>query len=85
MDSSYTDEQSGETWEYYIHPLPLLTSEGNGRGGGDYHTSDEYLENMVGSWARDVIEVTDDVTLTDGLTCIIVNFVERHNIANIEN
>lgn len=85
MDSSYTDEKSGETWEYYIHPLPLLTSEGNGRGGGDYHTSDEYLENMVGSWARDVIEVTDDVTLTGNLTCVIINFVERHNTVNIEN
>ena len=37
-----------------IHPLPLLTCEGNGRGGGDYRgTSIEHC----GSWARDVISV----------------------------
>ena len=37
-----------------IHPLPLLTSEGNGAGGGDYRgTSIEYC----GSWARDVISL----------------------------
>lgn len=37
-----------------IHPLAILTAEGNGRGGGDYHGSDEEL---CGSWARDVISV----------------------------
>lgn len=35
-----------------LHPLPLLTCEGNGRGGGDYRGSSETL---CGSWARDVI------------------------------
>ena len=34
-----------------IHPLPLLTAEGNGRGGGDYHSENIY----VGTWARDKI------------------------------
>jgi len=37
-----------------LHPLPLLTAEGNGRGGGDYHGADE---DLVGTWARDVISV----------------------------
>ena len=37
-----------------FHPLPLLTAEGNGRGGGDYHGADE---DLVGTWARDVISV----------------------------
>ena len=37
-----------------IHPLSLLMCEGNGRGGGDYHGSDE---DKCGSWARDVISV----------------------------
>lgn len=37
-----------------IHPLPLLTAEGNGRGGGDYRG---LIEEAVGSWARDVISV----------------------------
>lgn len=55
-----------------IHPLPLLTCEGNGKGGGDYHipTYKRKLRNgsvidcdypnhkkVIGSWARDVISV----------------------------
>jgi hypothetical protein len=37
-----------------IHPLPLLTVEGNGRGGGDYRGTNT---NLVGIWARDVLSV----------------------------
>ena len=40
-----------------IHPLPLLTCEGNGRGGGDFRCEDK--NNLVGSWARDLISVSD--------------------------
>ena len=36
-----------------IHPLPLLTCEGNGRGGGDFKGE----HHLIGSWARDVISV----------------------------
>ena len=47
-----------------IHPLPLLTCEGNGRGGGDF-SGDE--KGIVGSWARDVISVekTNPLVTTD--------------------
>jgi len=38
-----------------IHPLPLLTCEGNGRGGGDFHGADK--NNIVGTWARDLVSV----------------------------
>ena len=38
---------------FQIHPLPLLTCEGNGRGGGDFHGESV----LIGSWARDVISV----------------------------
>ena len=38
-----------------IHPLPLLTCEGNGRGGGDYRGEDK--NDIIGSWARDVISL----------------------------
>jgi hypothetical protein len=41
-----------------IHPLPLLVSEGNGLGGGDYHGNNSEL---CGSWARDVISVNNEV------------------------
>lgn len=41
---------------YRVHPLPLLTAEGNGRGGGDYSGLDMAL---VGSWSRDFIRVSE--------------------------
>lgn len=44
--------QSKDEWGFIIEPLPLLTCEGNGRGGGDYEGS--YM-GLVGSWARDFI------------------------------
>jgi hypothetical protein len=54
-----------------IHPLPLLTAEGNGRGGGDYHGSDE---DLIGTWARDVISVA--MQPPGGYTMLIHNFGE---------
>ena len=38
---------------YQFNPLPILTAEGNGRGGGDYNG---FAMDLVGYWARDVIE-----------------------------
>ena len=38
-----------------IHPLPLLTCEGNGRGGGDYRN--DKGQDLIGSWARNTIGV----------------------------
>lgn len=40
---------------WIIHPLPLLTCEGNGRGGGDFRGDNPH----VGEWARDRISVSD--------------------------
>jgi hypothetical protein len=40
-----------------LHPLPILTAEGNGRGGGDYHGPNM---DMVGTWARDVISMENE-------------------------
>ena len=39
-----------------VHPLPLLTCSGNGRGGGDYRLEDE----RVGSWAFDKIGISNN-------------------------
>lgn len=36
------------------HPLVMLTVEGNGRGGGDYHGENDY----IGRWARNHICVS---------------------------
>lgn len=44
--------------DWIIHPLPLLTSDGNGGGGGDYHGANE---NKCGEWAGDVISAELDV------------------------
>lgn len=43
-------------WGWKIHPLPLLTAEGNNRGGGDYRQADP--NGLIGSWARDLISVS---------------------------
>ena len=48
ITSSYRDEE-GKVWWYTIHPLPLLTCEGNGRGGGDFRGDER---GQVGIWAR---------------------------------
>lgn len=39
------------------HPLPILTSEGNGEGLGDYYGENEEL---AGTWARDLISLEED-------------------------
>ena len=68
---------------YRIHPLPLLTCEGNGRGGGDYSGLNEKL---VGSWARDFIKVAEhDWKLVENLSKmgykkIVPNFMETYAI-----
>ena len=68
---------------YRVNPLPLLTAEGNGRGGGDYSGINEKL---VGSWARDFIIVKEhswgalDDLKNHGFTLITPNFVETYAI-----
>jgi len=54
-----------------FHPLPLLTAEGNGRGGGDYRGVDE---DLVGTWARDVISVKMEAPAD--YTMLVHNFGE---------
>lgn len=56
---------------YALHPLPLLTAEGNGRGGGDYRGDSE----LVGSWARDVISVEE--TITDEFQELVFDLAEH--------
>ena len=60
-----------------IHPLPLLTCEGNGRGGGDFRGEN----NLIGSWARDVISIENENPLvmngTIDYTEIIFDLIEN--------
>jgi len=46
-------------WSGRIHPLPLLTAEGNGEGGGDYMA--KASANLVGTWARDLISIENEI------------------------
>lgn len=54
-----------------IHPLPLLVSEGNGRGGGDYRGRNAEL---CGTWSRDIISVESE--LSEGYEPFDCKFVE---------
>lgn len=44
-----------------IHPLPLLTADGNNRGGGDYRPNNEKDEALVGSWKGDVVTLDKEM------------------------
>lgn len=59
---------------WIVHPLSILTSNGNGRGGGDYFANSNQEEIYVGSWAGDSIEVANKVS--DGYVEIKPNFIE---------
>ena len=54
------DKKQGK-WR--VHPLPLLTALGNGRGGGDYRLKNK----KVGSWAFDCIGMSNDDKDIEGL------------------
>lgn len=56
--------------DWIIHPLSLLTCEGNGRGGGDYRGEDE----LVGSWARDHISIEKEIP--NGFSKLVTNFIK---------
>jgi len=68
VDKSKVPNVSG--WK--IHPLPLLTCDGNGRGGGDFGREDP--SGLVGSWARDLISV--DSCKPKGYTEILFDLKE---------
>lgn len=62
-----------EGWENYkIHPLPLLTAEGNGQGGGDFRGEDP--KGLIGSWARNSISV--ESSIPEGYTELVFDLTE---------
>jgi len=52
---TWTDEKTGKkkSRDYIIHPLPLLTCEGNGQGGGDFRGENP----LIGTWSRNRISI----------------------------
>jgi hypothetical protein len=69
VSETWTDSED-KNWDCKIHPLPLLTCEGNGRGGGDYHGEHE----LIGKWARQ--RVTVSTRKPKGYKEIIFDLVE---------
>ena len=69
-----TNNPNQEVTRWRIHPLSLLTAEGNGSGGGDYYGC---CEDEVGIWARDLIGVARRKTeIPAGFTEYVTNFYE---------
>jgi hypothetical protein len=56
-----------------FHPLPILTAEGNGRGGGDYNGPNM---DLVGTWARDVISMEHEAPDYTRIECEFNGFVK---------
>jgi hypothetical protein len=66
-----TKSPINDGWQ--IHPLPLLTCEGNGRGGGDYRGDSD----LIGVWSRDTIGIVSKKTdIPKGFKEIICDFKE---------
>ena len=72
-------EENGKEWPFTIHPLPLLTCEGNGRGGGDFHKDDP----LVGIWARNRVSVS--TRKPKGYTEIEFNLFEGNEPAKLKS
>lgn len=58
LDCDTYKERSVDSDGLVLHPLPLLTAIGNGRGGGDYYGVNK---EDVGVWCFDEIEVCDAI------------------------
>ena len=73
-DTWVNPDDETDVFKYRIHPLPLLTCNSNARGGGDYFGND--VNNLVGSWAGNVITVSDEQPSNE-YTELIFDLVEE--------
>lgn len=55
-----TDTWNKKKYEMTLHPLPLLTAIGNGRGGGDYVNG--INKDKIGMWAWNLISIEPYLT-----------------------
>lgn len=44
-----------------IFPVAILTSVGNGLGGGDFYPDPTSTKELIGAWAGDLLQITDKV------------------------
>lgn len=70
----FVEVKEPQQGKWLIHPLPLLCSDGNGRGGGDYYGSNM---DFVGLWAFNSIGCTDNKKdIPKGFKRLKIKFVE---------
>lgn len=62
LDCSKFAAMSSSDDDWMLHPLPLLTAQGNGRGGGDYYGINS---DKVGIWAGDLLTVVSGTELSE--------------------
>lgn len=73
LDKYYAKfEADGGDW--CVHPLPLLTVIGNGRGGGDYHECYPCFQH-TGIWAGNLLSI--DEAIPEGYTEFETYFTEK--------
>jgi hypothetical protein len=68
---NHTKKQYVDKKNKILHPLALLTAEGNGAGGGDYFGTNEIL---IGSWGRDIISIDEEIP--ENYTELVCEFKE---------
>lgn len=72
IDCNQYKEDSTDENGWTLHPLPLLTAIGNGKGGGDYRGINE---DLIGSWCYDLISLEDNPP--DGYTKEKYKFIDE--------
>ncbi len=68
------DNSSSDSMYSVVHPVPILLSDGNGLGLGDYKGNDEY--GLIGSWRGDRIESYEELPVNHKFTEIFPNFID---------
>lgn len=87
LEGCYTEgsEKKAVTYGYFIDPLSLLLTAGNGQGGGDYEGNNI---DLVGSWVKDsqaVYTVYQKSEIPADYTELIPDFIEDRysNVPNL--
>jgi hypothetical protein len=71
---NHTKKQYINKSDYNLyHPLPLITAEGNGRGGGDYNGINK---DKVGMWSRDILSIEKEIP--DSYTEFEYKFIDNN-------
>ena len=59
--AEYMSKCKDKKWNCTIFPVAILTSVGNGLGGGDFYPDQISTKELIGAWAGDLLQITDKV------------------------